>query len=406
MSQFLYKVARADGTTMEGRIEGDDERSVRARLEGQGFLVFRLQRRGERLSLPVLGQGLLRRAGISRQEFLIFNQEFLALVKAGLPILTVWDLLIERSQRPAFQTILGSICEDIRGGTSLSDAMAGHPGYFPELYIAAIKAGEQSGNLPDVLQRYIVFLKLMIGLRQKTTKAMAYPAFLVVVGIAVVAFLLTYVLPTFSVIYGETSKGLPPATQGLLTVVRTMQAHLLMIATVTAATIIAVYLWIRSAAGRALWDRLVLRLPLIGDLLIKHTTVQVTRTLATVLAGGIPLMDALRIIRGAIANRYLAAGLASAIDHVQEGMPLAAALKKGHVLPRMAIEMIAVGEETGSLETMLRDVAEFHETELEQRLNLLTTWIEPVLLLVMGLIVGTIVVIMYLPIFEMAGTVR
>jgi type IV pilus assembly protein PilC len=404
MPAYQYRVARTDGTTLVGLAEGADEQAVRAQLEGQGFLVFRLQRQG---AWPVsLDARLWVRQTVPLQEFLVFNQEFLALVKAGLPILKVWDLLIERTRRPAFQAALRTVRQDIRGGASMGDALSRHSVFFPDLHVASVRAGEQSGNLPEVLQRYIAYLKLIIGLRQKMMKALAYPAFLVIVGVAVVAFLLTFVLPTFSTVYGDTATKLPPATKGLLALIEMIQAHLVLVAAAVAALVGGIRLWIRTPAGRAVWDRTLLTLPLIGEVLINHHTIQFSRTLATVLGAGTTLVNALPIVRGAVSNRFLSAGLITVTERVREGGTLAAALAEVTILPRLALEMIAVGEETGSLETMLRDIAELYEGDLDQRLNQLTTWIEPVLLLIMGVIVGAIVIIMYLPVFQMAETVR
>ena len=407
MPSYLYRVARADGTTLEGRADGEDEQAVRTQLEKQGFLIFHLRALNAWGAWPAfVRSGLKGKRGLPLLEFLVFNQELLALVKAGLPILRIFDLLIERARRPAFQAVLRAARQDIRGGTAVSEALERHPVFFPELYIASLKAGEQAGNLPEVLQRYIAYLKLMMGLRQKMTKALAYPAFLVIVGAAVVAFLLTYVLPTFSSIYGEAGKNVPEATRALITLVEAIQSHLVSIGVAFAALVLAFRWWVRTDNGRALWDRTTLTLPLIGDVLVKHQTIQFTRTLATVLAGGTPLVSALQTVRGALTNRFLAAGLATATERVREGTTLSAAVEGVKVFPRLALEMIAVGEETGSLDAMLRDVAELYEGDLDQRLSQLTTWIEPVLLLIMGLVVGAIVVIMYLPVFEMAGTVR
>src|SRR5712692_6125697 len=404
MPAYQYRVARSDGTTVEGRAEGEDEKAVRAQLEGRGLLVFSLRRLG---AWPaVLDARRWGRRTVPLREFLVFNQEFLALIKAGLSILRVWDLLIERTRRPAFQATLRAVRQDVRAGASMAEALSRHPHHFPDLYIASVRAGEQAGNLPDVLQRYIVYLKLIIGLRQKMMKALAYPAFLVVVGVAVVAFLLTYVLPTFSAVYGDAATTLPPATQALIALVGAIQAHLVLVALVVIALVAGVRLWVRTAAGRALWDRAILTVPLVSDVLVNHYTVQFARTLATVLAAGTPLVNALPIVRGAVSNKFLAAGLAAATERVREGGSLAAALKEVGVLPKLALEMLAVGEETGALETMLRDVAELYEEDLDQRLNQLTTWIEPALLLIMGVLVGAIVIIMYLPIFQMAGTVQ
>lgn len=404
MPAFLYRVARADGTTLEGRVEGEDEQAVRAQLEGQGYLIFQLRRRG---AWPASFDARLRvRRSVPFQEFLVFNQELLALIKAGLPILKVWDLLIERTRRPAFQEVLRAVRQDIRGGASMADALSRHPGFFSDLYIASVKAGEQAGNLPEVLQRYIAYLKLIIGLRQKMMKALAYPAFLVVAGVAVVAFLMTYVLPTFAVVYGDATTKLPPATRTLLALIEAIRAHLVVVGAGLAALAVGSRQWIKTRIGRAVWDRSILKVPLIGDVLTNHYTIQFSRTLATVLAAGTPLVNALPIVRGAVANRFLADGLAAATERVREGGTLAAALAEIHALPRLALELVAVGEETGSLETMLRDVAELYEGDLDQRLSQLTTWIEPTLLLVMGVIVGAIVIIMYLPVFQMAGTIK
>jgi type IV pilus assembly protein PilC len=404
MPRYAYRAARADGSTFDGQIDGDDEQGVRSKLEADGLLVFRISRRGARPMVPALS--LARWNKLPLQELLIFNQELLALVKAGLPVLRVWDLLIERTQRTAFREALQGVRQDIRGGSSASEALARHPQFFSDLYLATIRAGEQSGNLPEVLQRYITYLKLMIGLRQKVMKALAYPAFLVIVGIAVVGFLLSYVIPTFVSVYGESAKSLPAATQALINLIQIGGSQLIPLLAMAAVALIAAQAWYRTPAGRLAADRYLLRLPVIGPILVKHYTIQLTRTLATVLSGGTPLVDALDISRGAISNRFIAGGLADAASEIREGSTLASALERPKILPKLAIEMLSVGEETGSLEPMLRDVAEFYDGDLDVRLTQLTTWIEPVLLLIMGLVVGGIVIIMYLPIFQMAETVQ
>jgi type IV pilus assembly protein PilC len=402
MAVFTYRAARADGSTLDGHIEGEDEALVRAKLESQGLLIFKLHRRGAGVAVARTSWSWSR---LPLGLFLVFNQELLALVKSGLPVLRVWDLLIERASHAGFQQALRAVREDIRGGASASDAMAKHPDYFPELYIATIRAGEQSGNLPEVLQRYVAYLKLMIGLRQKIVKALSYPVFLVVIGVGVIAFLLAYVMPTFVSVYGESARSLPWATQLLLDVVQHAESQLLPGAAVMVGLAIGFRAYYATAAGHLAIDRLLLYLPLLGPVTIKHNTVQLTRTLGTVLAGGTPLVDALQVARGALSNRWISTGLAGAVNEIREGSTLAAALNRPGTLPKLAIEMLSVGEETGSLEAMLRDVAEFYEADLDTRLTQMTTWIEPALLLIMGVLVGGIVIIMYLPVFHMAGTV-
>lgn len=402
MAVFAYRVARPDGSTLDGYLEGDNESLVRAKLESQGLLVFKLHRRGME-AVKLGGSWSWRKLPLG--QFLVFNQELLALVKSGLPVLRVWDLLIERAGHAKFQQALREVREDIRGGSSASDALAKHPIFFSDLYIETVKAGEQSGNLPEVLQRYVTYLKLMLGLRQKVIKAVSYPIFLVLIGLAVVGFLLAYVMPTFVSVYGESARTLPWATQALLDLVQYAEAGAGPVAIVIAGLVVGLRTYYSTPAGHLAIDRLALTLPLFGSIAVKHNTVQLTRTLGTILAGGTPLVDALQSARGALSNRWISQGMVGAVNEIREGTTLAAALERPKVLPRLAIEMLSVGEETGSLESMLRDVAEFYEADLDTRLTQLTTWIEPALLLVMGVLVGGIVIVMYLPVFQMAGAV-
>ena len=402
MPVFAYRVARPDGSTLDGQIEGEEEHLVRAKLEGQGFLVFRLQRRGA--ATIGLGLGWHAFGKLPLQEFLVFNQELLALVKAGLPVLRVWDLLIERANHSGFQQALRTVRQDIRGGASASEALAKHPIHFSELYIATIKAGEQSGNLAEVLQRFIAYLKLMIGLRQKVSKALAYPGFLVLVGIAVIGFLLSYVVPTFVSVYAESSKSLPVATQLLLDLV-------------TGASVPCT--WTRGACRS--WVCRPCVLCDAGWAACRGSAVTEPARLGTdfreALYGsahahsrddpcrGHPACGRVVYSTGALSNRYVSVGVAGAVAEIREGTTLAAALDRPKVFPKLAVEMLSVGEETGSLPTMLHDVAEFYEGDLDLRLTQLTTWIEPVMLLIMGVLVGAIVIVMYLPVFQMAGAV-
>ncbi|MBX3305052.1 MAG: type II secretion system F family protein [Nitrospira sp.] len=402
MAVFAYRVARSDGSMIQGSLEGDGEAAVRAKLESQGLLVFTLHRHGAN-SLPNPRSWSF--GGLPLGQFMIFNQELLALIKSGLPILRVWDLLIDRAGHPGFRQVLREVKEDIRSGASASEALAKHTSYFPDLYVATIKAGEQSGNLSEVLQRYVAYLKLMIGLRQKMTKAISYPIFLIVIGMAVIGFLVAYVMPTFVSVYGETGKTLPWATQLLLQLVAHAEVWGLAATIALAGVILGIRTYYATSAGQLMIDRFILNLPLVGMVAVEHNAVQFTRTLGTILAGGTPLVDALQGARAAVSNRFISSRLAGAVEEIREGTTLADALERCQVLPKLVIEMLSVGEETGSLESMLKDVAEFYEADIDTRLGQLTTWMEPALLLVMGVLVGGIVIVMYLPVFQMAGTV-
>jgi len=402
MAQFRYRGAQPDGTVVSDRIEGDSEPAVRAQLEGQGLLIFKLEGAGAGSKLR-LGRWVSGR--LSLREFLVFNQEFLALVKAGLPVLKIFDLLAERAVTPHFQEVLRGVRAEIRGGASISEALGRYQRYFSDLYRSSLRSGEQTGTLPEVLKRYIAYLKLVIAVREKVVKALAYPAFLIVVGAAVVTFLLLYVVPTFSEIYGQNKATLPGPTRLLLLVVGAGQNSLPWLVGGVLALAILVAQSLRTPWFRWRLDRLSLHLPLIGDVLLKNQIVRFARTLSTILAGGIPLLAALKLTSGTLTNSVLAQAVLRATDRVRDGMKLGMALRQERFLPPMTLEMIEVGETTGALESMLQDVAEFHEGELDLRLSQLTTWIEPVLLLIMGLVVGGIVIIMYLPVFQIAGTV-
>ncbi len=308
-------------------------------------------------------------------EVLVFNQELLALLKAGLAVLRVWDLLIERTSQVNFKQALRTVREDIRSGSAMSEAMSKHPQYFNELYVATIRAGEQSGNLPEVLQRYISYLKLMMELKAKVTKALAYPAFLVIVGVGVIGFLVGYVMPTFVSVYGESSQALPVATQVLLDLIRGINQYFIPGFVLFVGVSIGLKSYRATDAGRLTTDRLLLSAPGLGVVLTYHHTIQLMRTLGTVLAGGIPAVEAVQIAGVAVSNRYMARGLAKAVERIREGTTLASAIEAQHVLPKLATEMIAVGEETGSLETMLRDIAEFYEGSLDLKLTRMTKWI-------------------------------
>jgi type IV pilus assembly protein PilC len=404
MATFTYKAARPSGATLDGLIDGDDERAVQSKLERDGYIVIDLQSRDKQASVR---SGAFRFGGkLPLHEVLVFNQELVALLKAGLAVLRIWDLLIDRTTQAYFKQALRTVREDIRGGSAMSEAMSKHPQYFNELYVATIRAGEQSGNLPEVLQRYISYLKLMMELKAKVTKALAYPAFLVIVGIGVIGFLVGYVMPTFVSVYGESSQALPFATQALLDLISGTNQYFIPGLVALVGAIVGLKVYRETEAGRLTTDRLLLSAPGLGVILTYHHTIQLMRTLGTVLAGGIPAVEALQIAGGAVSNRYMAKGLAEAAERIREGTTLASAIEAQQVLPKLATEMIAVGEETGFLETMLRDIAEFYEGSLDLKLTRMTTWIEPVLLLAMGFIVGAIVIIMYLPVFQMAGTVQ
>lgn len=402
MAQFHYRAARPDGTVIEDQSEASSELALRTHLENQGLFLLHIE--GEK------GWGggsktLAWRKHLSLREFLVFNQQFLALIKAGLPILRTVDILTERAINEPFQQALQDVREEIRGGAAISDAMAIRPKYFPDLYRATIQSGEHTGNLIVVLQRYITYLKLVISVREKIKKAIMYPGFLIFVGLGVVGFLVGYVIPTFAEVYDQNKAELPGPTRILLNLIRSASEWGPWVLLVTTVIVAFFYSWMKTEKGQYRVHQALLRLPLIKGVTLNNQIIQLCRTLTTIISGGIPLLQALAITSKALTNKVMSQALTHVSSRVRDGMGLAASLREEHILPRMTLEMIEVGESTGSLETMLQEVAEFHEGELDLQLTQLTTWMEPALLLIMGFIVGGLVIVMYLPIFQLAGTV-
>lgn len=401
MPRFHYRAARPDGTVVETDAEGETPRAVRAQLEAQGLLVLDLSGSGTRPSRSLTS----RQRALAPRDFLVFNQEFLALVKAGLPMLRCFDLLTDRLVQGGFQQALQSVRESIRGGSAISEAMAMHPTYFPELYQASLRAGEQAGNLPEVLKRYIDYLKMLIGVREKVVKATIYPIFLLSFGILVTIGLLFFVLPSFAEVYQESRVELPWATQLLLDVTNSASQWIVGILLVLGLAGAWIYWWKKTPQGQWRIHWLLLNAPILGPLFLKNQVIRLVRTLSTILGGGVPLLSALQVTAQSTPNKVFARALNSVITHVREGSSLSASLKKEKFLPRLTLEMIEVGETTGALEAMLLEVAEFHEGELDFELSRMMTWIEPIFIILIGVILGGVVIALYLPIFQMAGAV-
>ncbi len=393
MPLFTYRAIRADGTSTAGETTANDAGELRQDLEAKGYLVLELRQKMQ-------GFGQRR---INPKDFLLFNQEFSTLIKAGLPILQALEIVRKRAHGGAFLGVLDNIIHEIKGGTALSDAMAMHPNFFTPLYTATVRAGEKSGALPDVLRRFIVYQKQILAVRRKVKGALYYPFFLILATIAVLAIFTFYIIPNFTQMYSDQAGTLPLLTRMLIAVTEALAAYAPAIFLALIAAGAGVYLWQRTEKGRTVLDSLKVSIPFLKTLMIQYLFAQLTRTLATVLRGGIPLVQALDTTAGAISNKVVAAGLGSVRKLVTEGTGLAEALERTGLAPDLTVSMIEVGESSGELPQMLDDVADFYEQEVENRLTALTTMIEPVLMLSMGMIIALIVVALYLPIFEMGA---
>jgi len=401
MPSYQCKVGTADGRIVEKGYDSASRDQLRENLEEQGFHVFQIRRQ----SFPFFQGSRHQSARMTGRRFLSFNQELLVLLRSGLPILQILDTQIEQMEGGAFRDILGEIREEIKGGSSLSESFAKFPRFFPPLYIASIKAGEKTGDLSETMSRFLEYQKRVEAIRAKVRSASFYPLLLSSAAVIVVVFLMLFVVPRFTEIYADANVELPLMTQVLIGMSKLIGHYwyLLPITLVVAAPLVRSLL--RSSRGRLRVDRFLLRVPFVGGLKIDYALSGFNRTLGTTLASGTPLVPAMQMSRGTLNNLSLEQAMVQAVQRVEEGTSLSDALARTGFFPPLALRMVSVGETSGSITEMLRDIADYYEAEVEQRLTKLTTMIEPVLMMVMGLLIAFIIIAMYVPIFQLAGTV-
>jgi len=345
-------------------------------------------------------------ARFSGRRFLTLNQELVVLLRSGLPILQVLDTLVERMEAGRMLEVLREIRSDVKGGGALSDAFGRFPGMFPQLYVASLRAGEQSGDLPVTLARYIAYQKRVEAIKAKIRSAIFYPALLAIAVVAVLAFLLLYVIPNVTQVYTEAGAELPLLTRLVIGTSNGLVTTLPVWLPLLIVSVVVLRRLAQTDRGEYLIDRWKLRLPFFGALFSEYALSAFCRTLSTTLASGITVVQSMQMARGVLNNRLLEDRMAVAVRKIQEGTRISDALEQTGTFPVIALRMIGVGESSGSLGDMLTDVADYYESEVERRLDRLATLVEPLMMLIMGLLVGGIVVAMYIPIFQLAGTVR
>jgi type IV pilus assembly protein PilC len=400
MSQFLCRVADADGRVFSHVEPASSLEEARQKLVDRGLYVYSVESRGGRLA------DLVRRKSgrqIDGSEFLILNQQFNTLIKAGLPILKSLDLLATRASSPKLRPVISQIRDCVREGKSLSEAVA-EAGVFSKVYSTAILAGEKSGNLPGVLDYYISYQRVSTGVRKKILASLVYPVLLICVAIIIVTYLVTAVIPKFALLYRDLNVELPAPTRLLIALTVDYRYVFLGAVALLAVAAAGVFLWSRTEEGGTAFDRFKFHLPVIGDTLLKFQVAQFSRTLSTLLTGGTPLVAGLQTASDAITSKLLRSTVSQATQMVREGESLHGALAAKGVMPELALDMIEVGESSGALSPMLNSVAEFYEEEVSLRLTALVSLIEPILLIFMGLLVAFILISLYLPIFSFSAT--
>lgn len=400
--QFLCRVGTPDGRVLEEVLNASDESTVRNELAKRGLHVFEVRRRGPVPQLSALGGR--RRKKIPIQEFVIFNQELAALLKAGLPLLQALDLMLERMANLHFRGVLTEIRDRVKSGEDLSDAFAAYGELFPRLYPATLKAGEKSGELEQVIRRFLRYTKLVLDAQRRVVSALVYPAVLVCLSITMIIVMAIFVVPKFQVFFENLDVELPLITRIVLGVSKFANRNWPILLALALGIFFSFRSWHRTERGRLAVDNFRLRVPFLGPVLHRFSLAEFCRSLATLLTGGIPLVPAFEIAVTSVGNLWVRRKIEPTIQMVREGKPFHSALETSTVFLDMSIDMIKVGEATGSLDDMLSSVADFLDEQIETRMQRILSLIEPMMLIFMGIMIALILVAIYLPMFSVLGS--
>ncbi|HVJ06200.1 MAG TPA: type II secretion system F family protein [Candidatus Saccharimonadales bacterium] len=396
MAEFVIRVADERGKVLEKAEAGFSAAEIRDRYQQSGYLVYWVKPRG------FISGGELRlpqRRRVTLEQFVIFNQQFLTLVRAGLPIVQALDLLAKRQRNQYFRMLLEDVRDRAKGGELISEAFE-KQGAFPKIYSTTLMAGEKSGNLDEVLSRYVAFQRLALSFRKKLISSLVYPVILVLGVIALITMLVTFVIPKFADLFADLGQRLPAMTEFTITTALAAKKYLPLIVLVAVAIFFLVRRWTQTQTGAEMMDRIKLNLPIVGSIWQRYQIAVFSRMMSTLLSGGLPLVTALETAGQSMASRLIVRGINDASKSVREGRTLAQSLEQTGVFPDLAVEMVEVGEATGALPTMLSSIAEFYEEDVQSALSAAMSLIEPAILVGMGIVVGFILISLYLPIFS------
>ncbi|HET9943490.1 MAG TPA: type II secretion system F family protein [Terriglobia bacterium] len=398
--EFDCKYAKPSGEIVNATLVGQTLEEVRHHLQEQGLLPISVRQKGWALT-----RKRERGSQIKTEDFIVFNQQFSALIKAGLPILRSLDLLKAQIKNPILRRHVTDVRDRVHSGAMLSEALRAQ-GVFPTVYTASIFAGERSGDLVNVINRHIHYEKTVMSVRKRFLNSLIYPAFLVVLAIAMVAVILTFVIPKFSELYRDLNVELPLPTTMLILVANTIQSQMFIALAVIVGGTVGLWLWAGTAGGRRSIDAMKLRVPVFGNLWTMFSMAQLSRTLAMLLQGGTPLLSALETTRDASGNSVISSSIGYAIGQVREGKSLSDSLEKTGHFPALSLEMMRVGEQTGSLPEMLNHVADFYDEDVNIKATALLSYIEPAILIFVAGFVAYILISLYLPIFSLGAKIQ
>ena len=401
--EFRCRLGTPGGEIIEGLYVAESEARLRREFEDKGLYVLGLHRAGRG---RFAGLALPRRARIATREFVVFNQELATLLKAGMPLVQSLDILRRRATNPVFKAVLDDVNERVRAGSSLSESFEAHGALFPGVYTASLLAGEKSGNLEQVIRRYVSYVKVVANVKRKTLSALVYPVILLALSMVVVSIIMLRVVPAFGAFYSQFGQELPLSTRIIVAMSSFASSYFFPILIVVALVAVGIWQWLQRPGKREWFDHMVLRLPGLGGIARKFATSQAARTLATLLGGGIPLVNAIDVSARSIRNQYMARELRSAAQQVREGRALALAMSDSGAFPDVAIKMVEVGEATGALQEMLNSLADFYDEEIETNLGRFVTLVEPILLIVMGIVIAGLLLSLYMPLFNLSNALR
>lgn len=408
-NKFIYLAKNAKGQTKHGEVEAQNIHTARFVLRKQGLWVININQKAGGGSGDGKDPGGFKLFGqqITLKDMVIFSRQFASMTEAGIAMLRALTVLIEQTENPKLSSILAEVKDDIEQGKALSESLGKFPETFDRLYVAMVKAGEAGGVLDQVLNRLAGFLEARSRLTQKVKTAMSYPVGVVIVAILVLWFMLTFILPKFSAIFESTGGELPAFTQALIDLSEIVRSPWMLV--VLAAlwfTASSIQNWYQTPKGRRYLDRVLLNLPIFGEIIKKVAVARFSRTFGTLIQSGVPMITALEVVKDSANNAILEDVIEEVRKEVEEGGSLSTKLSKSDIFPPMVTQMIAIGEESGELETMLEKVADFYDTEVDNSVESLTALMEPILIVVLGGMVGAVVVAMYLPIFDIIKQIQ
>ena len=400
MAVYVWAAQGRAGEMKKGETEAINEAAVRTQLRRQGLKPTRVKEKPKDLleMIPLKGR-------VKSKEVVIFSRQFSTMISAGLPLIQCLDILASQEQNKAFARVIRTIKEDIEGGSTLSDALRKHPKVFDDLFINMIAAGEAGGILDTILNRLATYLEKSMKLKRKVKGAMTYPAVVLGMSILIVTLLLVKVVPVFQSIFAGMGRELPFITQTLINLSSFITDNSLYIVGAIIIIIVALVRFYQTDRGRYLFDRMILKPPVIGPLMRKVAIAKFTRTLSTLISSGVPILDGLEIVSRTSGNKIVEKALMETRKNISEGKTIAEPLAATTVFPPMVVQMIAVGEATGSLDSMLTKIADFYDDEVEVAVAAMTSMLEPMLMVFLGGVVGGIIVAMYLPIFQLGSVV-